>query len=86
MAYAQLAALSAYYGLYASLSSPLIAAPFGSSRHLATGPVAIVSFMIAASLEPIVSSGSPEYISYTKLLAFLVLILQILLGFLRLGF
>ena len=86
MAYAQLAGLPAYYGLYASFLPPIIAALFGSSRQLATGPVAIVSLMTAAALEPIVASGSPEYISYAILLALLVGVFQILLGTLRLGF
>ncbi len=86
MAYAQLAGLPAYYGLYASFLPPIIAALFGSSRQLATGPVAIVSLMTSAALEPIISSGSPEYIAYAILLAFCVGIFQILLGTLQLGF
>ncbi|MBT8050070.1 MAG: sodium-independent anion transporter, partial [Gammaproteobacteria bacterium] len=47
MAYAQLAGLPPYYGLYASLLPTLLAAFFGSSRQLATGPVAMVSLMTA---------------------------------------
>jgi SulP family sulfate permease len=43
MAYAQLAGLPAYYGLYAAFLPPMLAALFGSSRQLATGPVAVVS-------------------------------------------
>jgi len=53
MAYAQLAGLPPYYGLYAALLPTMIAAFFGSSRQLATGPVAIVSLMTAAALEPL---------------------------------
>ena len=53
MAYAQLAGLPAHYGLYASLMPPMIAAFFGSSRQLSTGPVAMVSLMTAAALEPL---------------------------------
>ena len=49
MAYAQLAGMPAYYGLYASFLPPMMAALFGSSRQLATGPVAVVSLMTAAS-------------------------------------
>lgn len=86
MAYAQLAGLPAYYGLYVFFLPPIIAALFGSSCQLATGPVAIVSLMIAAALEPIVSSGNIEYIEYAILMAFLVGIFQIALGTLRLGF
>ncbi|HLC15591.1 MAG TPA: SulP family inorganic anion transporter, partial [Thermodesulfovibrionia bacterium] len=40
MAYAQIAGLPAYYGLYAAFLPPMIAALFGSSRQLGTGPVA----------------------------------------------
>ena len=40
MAYAQLAGLPAFYGLYAAFLPPAVAALFGSSRQLATGPVA----------------------------------------------
>ncbi len=50
MAYAQLAGLPAYYGLYAAFLPPMVAALFGSSRQLATGPVAVVSLMTAAAL------------------------------------
>jgi SulP family sulfate permease len=85
MAYAQLAGLPPYYGLYASFLPPMVAALFGSSRQLATGPVAIVSLMTAASLEPLATAGSEGYIAYAILLALMVGIFQLALGILRLG-
>lgn len=85
MAYAQLAGLPVHYGLYASLLPPLIAALFGSSRQLATGPVAIVSLMTAATLEPLATAGSNEYVMYAIILALTVGIFQFLLGVIRLG-
>ena len=85
MAYAQLAGLPAYYGLYASFLPPMIAALFGSSRQLATGPVAVVSLMTAASLEPLATAGSEGYIAYAILLALMVGAFQLTLGVLRLG-
>ncbi len=85
MAYAQLAGLPPYYGLYASFLPPMIAALFGSSRQLATGPVAVVSLMTAASLEPLATAGSDQFIAYAILLALTVGIFQLLLGVLRLG-
>jgi anti-anti-sigma factor len=85
MAYAQLAGMPAYYGLYASFLPPLIAALFGSSRQLATGPVAVVSLMTAASLEPLATAGSEGYIAYAILLALMVGLFQFLLGVLKLG-
>lgn len=85
MAYAQLAGLPTYYGLYAAFLPPLVAALFGSSRQLATGPVAVVSLMTATALEPLATAGSESYIAYAILLALLVGVFQLLLGVLRLG-
>ena len=85
MAYAQLAGLPAHYGLYASLLPPMIAAFFGSSRHLATGPVAMVSLMTAAALEPLATAGGAAFIGYATLLALMVGVFQLLMGMLRLG-
>jgi sulfate permease, SulP family len=85
MAYAQLAGLPAYYGLYASFLPPMMASLFGSSRQLATGPVAVVSLMTAASLAPLAKAGSPGFVSYAILLALMVGVFQFSLGILRLG-
>lgn len=84
MAYAQLAGLPVYYGLYASFLPPMIAAIFGSSRQLATGPVAVVSLMTAAALGPLATT--PEsYLAYALLLAFMVGVFQLFLGLFKLG-
>ena len=85
MAYAQLAGMPAYFGLYAAFLPPMVAALFGSSRQLATGPVAVVSLMTSASLEPLATAGSEGYIAYAILLSLLVGIFQLSLGVLRLG-
>jgi MFS superfamily sulfate permease-like transporter len=63
----------------------MVAALFGSSRQLGTGPVAVVSLMSAASLEPLATAGSPEFIAYSIVLALVVGIFQFSLGVLRLG-
>ncbi len=85
MAYAQLAGLPVYYGLYASFLPPIIAAFFGSSRQLATGPVAVVSLMTAAALEPLAAGNAESFVAYAVLLATMVGIFQLALGLLRLG-
>ncbi|MCL1979734.1 MAG: SulP family inorganic anion transporter, partial [Proteobacteria bacterium] len=64
---------------------PIVAALFGSSRQLATGPVAVVSLMTAASLEPLATAGSEGYIAFAILLSLLVGLFQLALGLLRLG-
>jgi anti-anti-sigma factor len=63
----------------------MVAALFGSSRQLQTGPVAVVSLMSATSLAPLATAGSQEFITYSILLALIVGIFQFLLGVLRLG-
>ncbi len=85
MAYAQLADLPAYYGLYAAFLPPLIAAMFGSSHQLATGPVAVVSLMTSTALAPLATAGSPSFIAYAILLSLLVGLFQFMLGVFRLG-
>ena len=85
MAYAQLAGLPAYVGLYTSFLPVIIAAIFGSSRQLATGPVAIVSLMTAAALEPLAIQNPEGFLAYAAILAFMVGIFQLSLGLLRLG-
>ena len=85
MAYAQLADLPAFFGLYAAFLPPLVAAIFGSSRQLATGPVAVVSLMTSTALAPLATAGSEAFIAYAILLSLLVGLFQFLLGVLRLG-
>ncbi|KPK12118.1 MAG: hypothetical protein AMJ68_03295 [Acidithiobacillales bacterium SG8_45] len=85
MAYAQLAGLPPYFGLYAAFLPPMVAAVFGSSRQLATGPVAVVSLLSAAALEPLATAGSSSFVAYSIVLALLVGIFQMSLGLLRLG-
>jgi len=85
MAYAQLAGLPAYYGLYAAFLPPIIAVLFGSSYQLATGPVAVVSLMTATALAPLATAGSESYIAYAIILAFVVGSFQFLLGLFKLG-
>ncbi len=85
MAYAQLAGLPTYYGLYAAFLPPTVAVLFGSSRQLATGPVAIVSLMTATALGPLATAGSQAYVAYAVLLALLVGLFQLVLGLVRMG-
>lgn len=85
MAYAQLAGLPTYYGLYASFVPVIVATVFGSSRQLATGPVAVVSLLTASALGPLASMGTPEYFAYAVTLAFVIGIIQLVLGLVRLG-
>jgi len=85
LAYAQLAGVPAYYGLYAALIPSIIGALFGSSRQLSTGPVAMTSLLTAASVAPLAVRGTEVFYAYVILLALLSGLFQVLFGVFRLG-
>ena len=85
MAYAALADVSPIYGLYAALVPVGIAAFFGSSRYLATGPVAMVCLLTSVAVTSLSAGDSSLYIFYAIILAFTVGIFQITLAFLKAG-
>ncbi len=85
MAYAQLAGLPPYYGLYAAFLPVMVAALWGSSNQLGTGPVAVVSLLTASALTPFAVLGSEKFVALAVMLALLVGIVQLCLGLFRLG-
>lgn len=85
MAYAQLSGLPVYYGLYVALVPAILGALWGSSRQLATGPVAIISLMTAAAIAPLAVPFSDEFVGLALLLALMVGVIQFGLGALKLG-
>ena len=85
MAYAQLAGLPAYYGLYASFLPVIVGAMWGSSNQLATGPVAVVSLLTASSIATLALPGSDQFIALAIMLTLLVALIQLALGIFKLG-
>ncbi|HSF48349.1 MAG TPA: SulP family inorganic anion transporter [Burkholderiales bacterium] len=85
MAYAQLAGLPAYLGLYAAFLPVFIGAMWGSSSHLVTGPAAVAALLTASALAPFAIPGSEYYITLAIALALLVGIMQFALGASKLG-
>jgi SulP family sulfate permease len=85
VAFAALAGLPPEYGLYCAMAPTVVAALWGSSRHAVTGPTNAVSLVVFATLAPLASPGSPEYIGLALTLAFMSGVLLLALGVLRLG-
>jgi sulfate transporter 4 len=83
MSYAKLAGLHPIYGLYTGFVPLFVYAIFGSSRQLAVGPVALVSLLVSNVLGGIVDSSSELYTELAILLAFMVGVLECLMGLLR---
>src|SRR4051812_32034654 len=85
LAYAQLAGLPPFYGLYAALVPTVVGALFGSSAQLSTGPVALTSLLTAASIATLASAGSEQYVAYAVTVALLSGLFQLAFGVMRLG-
>ncbi len=86
MAYAMLAGLPPIHGLYAVTIPLLVYAFMGTSRQLAVGPVAMVSLLAAAGIGALEPQSTGDYLTYAFTLAFLVGIIQLGMGLLRMGF
>lgn len=86
MAYALLAGLPPQVGLYASIAPAIIYPLLGTSRVLAVGPVAVDSLMVGAAIAQLAPSGTAQSVALAITLAFLVGLLELSMGVLRLGF
>lgn len=85
MAYAELAGLPGFHGLYAS-ALPLVAAGiFASCPYMQTGPVALTALLTHGALVTIATPGSPEYAGSAALLALVVGATRVAIGFAQAG-
>jgi SulP family sulfate permease len=85
VAFALIAGMPPVYGLYTAMVPPIIAALFGSSRHLISGPTTAISIVVFATVSKYVEPGSPQFISMALTLTFLAGVYQLALGLARLG-
>jgi len=85
IAFATLAGLPPEYGLYSAMVPAIIAALFGSSWHLVSGPTNAISLVVFATLSPLAETGSAAYVALALTLALLVGVIQLAMGLARLG-
>jgi len=85
VAFATIAGLPPQYGLYAAMMPAVVAAMFGSSWHLVSGPTTAISIALFAAVSRHAIPGSPEFIQLTLTLTFLVGLYQLILGLARMG-
>ena len=85
IAYAAIAGLPPEYGLYCAIGPAVVAALFGSSWHLVSGPTAAISIVVFSALAPLAAPGSPQFILLALTLGFLVGAIQLVIGLARLG-
>jgi sulfate permease, SulP family len=85
IAFASLAGLPPEYGLYTAVIPCIIAALFGSSWHVMSGPTNANSLALFAMLSPLALAFSPAYIQLALAVTVMVGVMQWLTGALRLG-
>ena len=85
IAFALLAGMPPHYGLYAAMVPCLIAALFGSSRLMVTGPANAISLTTMALIAPLALPESTQYVALVLTLSFLVGVIQLALGFSGIG-
>ncbi|MGB5517765.1 MAG: SulP family inorganic anion transporter [Gammaproteobacteria bacterium] len=85
IAFATIAGLPPEYGLYTAMVTPVIAALFGSSRHLVSGPTTAISIVIFSAVSHHAAVGTPEFVKLALTLTFLAGVYQFAFGLARLG-
>jgi SulP family sulfate permease len=85
IAFATLAGLPPEYGLSTAIIPCVVAALFGSSWHVVSGPTNANSLALFATLAPLAVVGSPHYIALALAVTVLVGTMQFAIGALRLG-
>ena len=85
VAFASIAGMPPQYGLYAGMIPPIIAAFFGSSWHLMSGPTTAASIVLLSSLSVYAEPMTPEYVGLALTLTFMVGVIELVLGLARMG-
>ena len=85
VAFATIAGLPPEYGLYTAMVTPIIAALFGSSFHLVSGPTTAISIVVFSAISHHAEPGTPEFLSLALTLTLLAGIYQLAFGLARLG-
>ena len=80
VAFATIAGMPPEYGLYTGMIPAIIAALFGSSWLLVSGPTTAASIVLFSSLSLHAAPGSPEYVQLAFALTLMVGLIQLSLG------
>ena len=87
VAFAMIAGLPPIYGFYTAMITPIVAALFGSSYHLISGPTTAISIVVYSTLVKFVNPESDleAFISLALVLTFLAGFFQLAMGLLKMG-
>jgi sulfate permease, SulP family len=87
VAFAMIAGLPPVYGFYTAMISPIIAALFGSSYHLISGPTTTSSIVVFAVISKYVNPETEleAFISLAILLSFMTGVIKLFMGLVKMG-
>jgi SulP family sulfate permease len=85
VAFASIAGMPPQYGLYAGMIPPIIAALFGSSWHLMSGPTTAASIVLLSALSQFAEPLTPHYVQLALTMTFMVGVIELALGVARMG-
>lgn len=85
VAFATIAGMPPEYGLYAGMFPAIVAALWGSSWHLVSGPTTAASIVLFSTLSNLAEPGSVEYVRLALTLTFMVGVIELVMGLARLG-
>ncbi len=87
VAFSMIAGLPPVYGFYTAMITPIIAALFGSSYHLISGPTTAISIVVYSTLVKFVSPETDieVFVSLALVLTFLAGFFQLVMGLLKMG-
>ena len=85
VAFATIAGMPPEYGLYTAMVVPIIAALFGSSFHLVSGPTTAISIVVFAAVSKYAEPGTEEFVSLALTLTFLAGVYQLVFGLAKFG-
>ena len=85
VAFATIAGMPPEYGLYAAIVPAILAALFGSSWHLVSGPTTAISIVIYSTMSTLAEPGTPPYIGLVLMSTFLTGVFQLAMGAARMG-
>jgi SulP family sulfate permease len=85
VAFATIAGMPPQYGLYAGMIPAVVAALWGSSWFLVSGPTTAASLVLFSALSPHAAPGTPDYVALALTLTFMVGLIELAMGLARLG-
>jgi sulfate permease, SulP family len=85
VAFATIAGMPPEYGLYAGMVPAIVAALFGSSWHLVSGPTTAASIVLFSSLSVYAEPGSMDYVTLALTMTLMVGLIELALGLARMG-